>query len=539
MPNIGYSLVAVYFDDNLVYSSDTGFLPFLETNYTGFLRLKFKKNSEQNITVQEAVNNVSINHEFYDFNKRYTIDQYGIKQYGISTSGLDQYQDKTRCSTDYIPANGFISIGTDKTSPYEVVAYKYDKNFNFIEQVSPTTWVNEIATIHNGYIRAKFRNKTTPSADISSETEAIRSSLYVWTEKVQETDIIHKFNDLANDRIIESRICVSDTNKTCASAAEIVYDTAKGQVYVVYLSSNTHYGEQRDIVMMTKFSVANPNNKTHYVIAENGTVIDGVNIVYPYEPNILRFQDELLISFYVDGQYYVRRFDIATEQLSATLEKMKIKYGGNEFDMDDQNVSDYYSSNNAVFGTYTIFTCRHEEKNGIFYSAISSNAASGNAVLCLSDDGITWELLSILPGICQYEEQLAFVGDTLYAFGRTDSRIYKSIDMGQTWSTYIDNILSSGTRPQLINYKNSLLSLLPSTENVPDYIGWSGRNIIDINLATSYKTRIKSKYGIVYPAVFIVYNDIYIVFSNGELFAAEYQSDGKDALFVAKIGELY
>lgn len=354
--------------------------------------------------------------------------------------------------------------------------------------------------------------------------------------------------------IMRHKIAVSDTSKTCASAAEVAVDEKRGFVYVVYLSSETHYGEQRDMVMLTKISIANPNDREHFVVAQDCVPIGGTSVFAPYEPNVLKIDDTIRCSFYVTGTYYCRDFNILENTFENSVAKMKFEYNGNTYDFSDSNVKEYYTANGVKFGDYAIFTCRHEYHNGLYYSAISSDVFGSGTVLVSSQDGITWTAIGFMPSKAQFEVQIAFVGDTLFCLGRADSYAYKSTDNGVSWSTATasEAVTYFTARHQLMEYKGKLLSVIPCAMDYENPMCLSARLGVRVRLGdstdgfASHKTKLVlgSRYGLVYPAVFTVLNDIYMIFSSGTLFAENYDatenaSQGKDVLYMIRVGEIW
>ena len=326
---------------------------------------------------------------------------------------------------------------------------------------------------------------------------------------------------------------VSDPTKLCASAAEIAMVPEKGEGYVVYLSSDEDYGEQRKFVMLTKFNLLD-DTRTHFVVAQDGVSIGGVAISLPFEPNVLRIGNVLYITFLNGETYYCRTFDLTTGTLAQQVVQCSLVINGSQSTFNWTNVLAYVQGQGGSMTTYPIFTCRYSEHGGEYYGTITS--ANGSAVLCKTTDGVAWTLLGLTPGSAKYEEQIAWVGNTLYAVGRGDTHIYATGDLS-TWTVWRDVEVFT-TRPQLAAYKDELLQIIPVSYRPAHAMGWEGRNTIEIYMGEEKKLTLSSRYGIVYPAVFMVAGDIYIIFSNNQLFHA-YSNWAKDALYLARIGEMW
>ena len=455
----------------------------------------------------------------------------------ISGNGIDQ-DGISRCNTKFIQVNGKTMVTV--STPYQFVVYKYNAKKQYVARVSDN-WARSIVFDHTGYIRLKIQS-TVHSSDVSGETKDIANALKIYTGGNFENASIQNYNheNLTVGQILSHKICISDTSMLCASAPEIIMHEETGWAYVVYLSSRTDYGEQRERVILTKFSVANPNDRYHYNVAISGETIDSVNIYNPYEPNIMLVGNNAVITFYNgnDNQYYARMFSIVDGQLKSTLTKLTLSYNGSTYDFNDNNVATIASALNATFTDYAIFTCRIEKYDGNYYGTITSKA--GNAILCKSTDCITWSIIGKMPGAAEFEEQIAIVSGTMYALGRNDTVLYKSTDLGETWSTERSDISAFQTRHQLFSYKNQLLEIIPLNEHAYGDINNSDRTTVLFRLNGYDQFIIQSRYGIVYPAVFKVHNDLYIVFSNNQLFRGITASSWlKDALFSAYIGEIW
>lgn len=465
--------------------------------------------------------------EDYKLNQTLSIDDKTVIGGFFSANGEYNPDDALHCVSDFLDISKIISLEIDNTNmKFNRIGY-WDENKNYISRTEISVKKITLSEF-NKPANAKYIKVIVCYDDDSIiitepaflKIKGLMTSITI-EKKIED---VNRNQTTTSDEILRNKIAISDTDMTCASASEVVVDEEKGFGYVVYLSSDNGYGEQQKYVKLTKFSIANPNDREHFTIRE-----------YGYEPNVLKLDDTLIITYLVGDDYKCKRFDIATKQIGSE-EVMYISYGGSNYVMNKTNLIAYMDSKNATYGTYFVFTCKHIQHNGEWYSTITTD--SGSPILCKSVDGITWELVNIISGVCQYETQIAFVDNVLYAINRSDVKTYKSLDLGQTWLEH-KNVKPFYTRPQLLNYKNMLLEVIPDNANREGDL-LNGRCTAHIILDNDNKITFHSKYGFVYPNIFTIQDDLYIVYSSGLLFNnVAPNKQGKDTLYLIRLGEMF
>ncbi len=355
--------------------------------------------------------------------------------------------------------------------------------------------------------------------------------------------------------ILKNRIAISDVVKfTSASAGHTVIDEARGICYTSYLASRTNYGESREVIGLAVYPINQPFKAVNYIVAEANVPINGLTFSSVYEPNILLLDDRVRIYFIptiTSGDveksncYMYRDFLKSTNEFSEVGQIML----NDGKPLNKQNVSEFIQSKNGTTDESShpiINTCRFVKYNNKIYGSLTSSNQS--PVIFESEDGVTYKLKGVISNPANYECQLEILNDKMYCILRNKSinNFFVSTDFGETFNDGV-RVEFSDTRPQIMKYEDNLLivhSFLDASISDNPYV--QGRcnakfllgNGDDPNL---YETKlvIKSKYGIVYYSLINNRGDVYMTFSNGELFFDENTNYGmKDVQQFCKIGKL-
>lgn len=457
-------------------------------------------------------------------------------------------------------ANGYIAIGnnakatpstpvTDFAYSYAIEACKIGDMFivNGASGRSPRLWA--FIDSENNILSRADESITGTNLEIVAPDNAA----YIILNNSNLTARSYKLNyynagkEELNE-ILKSKICVSDSlHFTCASAPETVVDEAKGIVYCTYLASRQNYGEQRDIVALSVIPIANPQQAQHYIVAENGVSIGSVEITDPFEPNIMKIGDNIIILFKNDDKYYARFFDTTTNEFGNFIDCSLI-YNSTAVHITDSNVITAITSYGGTADGWCILTGKIVKHGTVYYSTLT--CSTGNPLVIRSTNGYTWDVMGMLPTSAYYEAQLAFIGERMVVILRstTNPNVYYSDDYGATF-TSVGYTPVQNTRPQIISYGNKLVYSIPNTYDETPYFAPQGRMGVNIVVADDSSNPagiepyvvINSHYGVVYPSLFVLNSIVYAIFSTGEFFSEKVASRGamgKDALFMVRIGKI-
>lgn len=348
---------------------------------------------------------------------------------------------------------------------------------------------------------------------------------------------------------------------TSADGANLWFDKKYGIMFCAYMPGpQGHYGESRGRISLSYFPASQPTNIRYVDIVCDTDV---------YVPNIIGLGEGKVRVLYekdsrkdADHDVCFKDFDMFSETLSEEKTVMFQKEDGaivklcqsEQFAyLESRGFTNhtYKCSEQITIGGHTI--TRHTD--GKLYGAISSYFAEP-ILYCSADNMETVEFFAVCPHAAQYEFDFKFLGDTIYAIGRTDKDrdcIYftSSQDMGKTWkeAKYFENSIQC--RPKIMVYNNHILTACnfynDDTGNRPSI--QQGRTAVKMfygeNEYPNQNTLVcdlHSKYGIVNICIIDVLGDVYMAYSTSES-ALEYQNGnplvrGKDAIRFTKLGDL-
>ncbi len=369
-------------------------------------------------------------------------------------------------------------------------------------------------------------------------------------------------NKEASARLLQQSMQINNGfTDTSADGANLYFDKKYGIMFCVYMPGpQGHYGESRGRISLSWFPASQPTNIRYVDIVSGNDV---------YVPNIIGLGEGKVRILYEKDSRADRDHDVCYKDFDAfsgmiSEEKVvmlrkedgeTVKLTGTEsfryLESHGYHNHTYKAAEQIVIGGHTITP----GEDGYLYGAITSYLAE--PILYRSCDNMaTVEFFAICPYTAQYEFDYKFLGDTLYAIGRTDKEtdcvfFTSSPDRGKTWTdaAYFGNSIQC--RPRILVYDNHILTACnfynSDTGNRPDI--QQGRTAVKIfygeNANPNKNTLVAdmhSKYGIVNICLIDVLSDVYLAYSTSEL-ALEYQNGnplvrGKDAVRYIKLGDL-
>ena len=348
---------------------------------------------------------------------------------------------------------------------------------------------------------------------------------------------------------------------TSADGANLYFDKKYGIMFCAYMPGpQGHYGESRGRIALSYFPASQPTNIRFRDIACGDEV---------YVPNLIGLGEGRVRVLYernsradCDHTICYKDFDMFSETLTEEKTVMLKREDGEIVPLCESEQYAYLRKRGFTNQIYKdreqITICGHTitpHTDGKLYGAISSFYAE--PILYRSADNMeTVEFFAICPHPAQYEFDYKFLGDKIYAIGRTDKdrdTVYFTVssDMGKTWSVakYFENSIQC--KPKIMVYNNHILTACnfynPDTGSRPDI--QQGRTEVKLfygeNEDPNQNTHLldlHSPYGIVNISLVDILGDIYMAYSTSEL-ALEYQNGnplvrGKDAIRFVKLGDL-
>ncbi len=348
---------------------------------------------------------------------------------------------------------------------------------------------------------------------------------------------------------------------TSADGASLVFDKKYGIMFCAYMPGpQGHYGESRGRIALSYFPASQPTNIRYVDIACGADV---------YCQNIIGLGDGKVRVLYEKDSRADKDHDLCYKDFdffSSTLSEEKlvmlkredgktVKLTGTEqfayLEKHGYTNHQYKCSEQIAIGGHTITP----HTDGKLYGVISSYLAEP-ILYCSEDNMETVEFFAICPYTSQYEFDYKFLGNKIYAIGRTNKEIDSvfftvSPDNGKTWTdpVYFENSIQC--RPRIMVYNNHILTACnyynPDTENRPAM--QQGRTAVKLFYGENENPNANvvvadfhSKYGIVNIGLIDVLGDVYMAYSTSEL-ALEYQNGnpkvrGKDAIRYMKLGHL-
>lgn len=357
--------------------------------------------------------------------------------------------------------------------------------------------------------------------------------------------------------IIDHRVCVSDTENLTSSSAPIsCFDGERGMLYTPYHAGRRSYGEQFSTMMLMKMPLMQPHCAKNIILIDSGDVIDGVKYVNPVDASSVFLDGKVRIYFLANSKnYYYFDFDPETDTMSKINHVMcRFEDGGASVPLTAEAVREYLVSK-GMEGFNLDFDYRENIINvakpcfleGAYYGCITSGQSQ--PIIWKCTDGKTFDFQGIIPKIASYECQIAICGGDMYALLRAaeDCNYYVSHDLGRTFLETPTRVPLVETRPQMLSYKGKILMAYSAYDCYPNLLK-RFRNNIRLMLGegedfATYKEifHVIDKYGIVYYDIINYKDELFMIWSNSELYPDKVHGEairGKDALYYARLGDL-
>ncbi len=357
--------------------------------------------------------------------------------------------------------------------------------------------------------------------------------------------------------IIDHRVCVSDTvNLTSSSAPISCFDSERGMLYTPYHAGRRSYGEQFSTMMLMKMPIMQPHRAENFVLMDSGDTIDGVTYINPVDASSIFLDGKVRVYFLANSStYYYLDFDPETNTMSKINPVMcKFDNSSAPTPLTKESVAEYLTKNGMEHFNLD-FDYRENIINvakpcffeGAYYGCITSGCSQ--PIIWKCSDGKTFEFQGIIPKIASYECQIAICNGTMYALLRAaeDCNYYVSHDLGRTFCETLTRVPLEETRPQLLNYKGHILMAYSAFGCEPNLLK-RYRNNMRLMLGdgedfANYKEifHVIDKYGIVYYDIINYKDELFMIWSNSELYPDKVHGEairGKDALYYARLGDL-
>ena len=338
---------------------------------------------------------------------------------------------------------------------------------------------------------------------------------------------------------------ISDPDIKGVNAQCMTYDPYTGKVYIVYMSSDENYGESSQKIMLSVFSLANPEKFESYVVAENGVA----GVERSYEPNILNLENSVRIIYATVENYQYKNvytdFSKTAHTFSTPIEQ---KYGDDSIvntNNTKQYITDHGYDVSGMGISYQAITNFTEPHDGYIYTVLLS---SGDQIpiLCRSNDNMaTIERLCFLPYNGKGETALEFIDDRLYMLARLADSVAQNNNFYYTddMSTIVEigKVEISNSKPTMAKYDGKILICRNTTEAGVPTINRMGRYQITISIFDGNKMvdilKANDYWGIVYTMIKNYKNQLIATFSEGSLFydLDEY-GQGKDTVDFVNFG---
>lgn len=351
------------------------------------------------------------------------------------------------------------------------------------------------------------------------------------------------------EAVLADAVCVSDTNAfTCGSAP--ISCVHEGTIYAPYLTARSGHGEQHKVIALSVFPANEPYSARSYVVAEAGAAGPAADCTQVIDPFSIWHDGRVRVYFLANAEHY--RFcdwDPATHAVGAASPVKCVWAGAETNELTSVPLAAYLTAKGctgfnlkADASEHLICTAKPAWHDGAFYGTVTSGSSQPVVFRCA--DGETFEFVGVVPVIGQYECQVAWLGDKLYALVRAPSNgnnFWMSSDGGANW-TKCTPFTMSATRPQLLAWRDRLL-VGYSEENVAPNLIRAGRN--NMRLKAGAGTEISAyeqAFRVIDPIGFVYYDlvpcgdDLYVLWSNSSVYPDLGGTlSGKDAIFAARL----
>ena len=351
------------------------------------------------------------------------------------------------------------------------------------------------------------------------------------------------------EAVLADATCVSDTNAfTCGSAP--ISCVHEGTIYAPYLTARSGHGEQHKIIALSVFPANAPYSARSYIVAEAGAAGPAADCTQVIDPFSIWHDGRVRVYFLANAEHY--RFcdwDPATRTVGAASPVRCVWAGAETNELTSVPLAAYLTEKGwtgfnlkADAGEHLICTAKPAWHDGAFYGTVTSGSSQPVVFRCA--DGETFEFVGVVPVIGQYECQVAWLGDKLYALVRAPSNgnnFWMSSDGGANW-TKCTPFPMAATRPQLLAWRDKLL-VGYSEENVEPNRIRAGRNNMRLKAGSGTEiSAYEQAFRVIDPIGFVYYDlvpcgdDLYVLWSNSSVYPDLGGTlSGKDAIFAARL----
>lgn len=350
---------------------------------------------------------------------------------------------------------------------------------------------------------------------------------------------------------LRRRTVVSDiTSFTCGSGPSSVAADDGTAIYSAFLTSRTGKGECHDIVALSDIPLAAPQEARSYVIGEKGETIAGVFVEDIILTTAFKWDGKVRVILSLNDAVLAWRDWCPVRKCVVGEGAFRCRFNGTEQTLTPEAITAYLTAKGCTgFNVYreqhdrilaSSRMCRVDES---LYGFLTSSTSQ--PILYRCDDGECFELVSVVPSVCQYECQVEYLDGRFYALGRgmQGDNFWVSDDGGETFRA-IGRVPDGLCRQQLLVRDGELLAGYPAPDEQPSRVR-NGRNNFHLLAGAGDKLsdyreifHALDPLGLIMFELVAVGEAVYVVWSNAERFP-DYVKwgavQGKDQLLMARL----
>lgn len=567
-PDNGFTFVYQTYDDNMVKTFDSGWLYIKTIIPKGTLfRIIARK------SIETPIENVAeiLDHIHYGYYANDTIEnstgkytrKYRWENGSINSStGLDDGTSKKYYRSEFISDayNKYLCFTIEKGFILRMFFYNSDKSY---------ATYKEFQTI-NGYPMYTEWFITYPYIRFVYVSSGATVDLNInYVEKLN-FELKNKTNiPTKEDIIVHSQVGVSDFwHHKSGDGTQMVIDDKNSLAYIVYNTSESAYGERKEVLALSIFPVYAPFDiKRKVLFKVNQQVGD-----YTFTT----FGDMAIVLL----DNFVRVFFDAVVKNETGFKEYYMDINRQTFEISNPSIVKVYLPNNStaqqlstsLIKTYTesngytqpddyrmVFSSNFAEYNGKHYVVFTggSETSKGYVYPCVAwtDDFCYFHITGIIPFTLEWEAQIAILDGIMYILARgmkSKSSLYRpfitSNDLGLTFTGH-DFYWVGNTRPQMRVYKNKIITFTSLMANYnSDYKSDDGgldRRGFVIRMGTGTNPDDYKEVGRFYDSSRLFYycvcelnRKLYISTCRGNLYDSMPNGGSKDSVCFTKIGEI-
>lgn len=349
---------------------------------------------------------------------------------------------------------------------------------------------------------------------------------------------------------LSRRLAVSDIQRfTSASNPVSCLDLEKRMVYSPYHASRTGYGEQASVFALAEIPVDAPGSAQNYILLESDVEFQGRKYNWPVDSFAILHNGLVRIFFLADATcYYYLDWSPEEHRIIGAIRPVMCIAGKKSVPLTASVVEEYLKEHGCTGYRLgrdprenIIATAKPAWGGAHFYGMLTSGMSQ--PILFRCKDAETFEFLSIIPTVCQYECQVALHRGKIYAIvrGVPGDNFYVA-DVGNWRFRPCGRLPMAETRAQLMTWRDRILIGYSQNGIQPNRIR-DGRNNLIILIGEgedlgNYREvfRAVDELGIVSFDIIDCDGDLFAIWSNSERFPDKPRWNGlhgKDALFAS------